>query len=165
MFAGLALTATAVEATKAPKTTKEQAAFSWVSPLAKNETAKKSLPAAVTHATFLSPSMGLAVGYDIYLPPGYDTAPERYPVVYHLHGGRPGGEGQSVRLADYVDRALAAGKIKPAIYVFPNGGLGRHPMFQLPVQPQVLRLSQIARRGAHVSRHPRCRAHRHRQLR
>ena len=123
MFAGLALTATAVEATKAPKTTKEQAAFSWVSPLAKNETAKKSLPAAVTHATFLSPSMGRAVGYDICLPPGYDTAPERYPVVYHLHGGRPGGEGQSGRLADYVDRALAAGKIKPAIYVFPNGGL------------------------------------------
>ena len=122
VFAGLALTAPAADATKAPKATKQEAAFFWVSPLTKNETAKKSLPATVKHATFRSPSMGIAVGYYIYLPPGFETAKERYPVVYHLHGGRPGGEGKSAQLADYVDRAVAAGKIKPTIYVFPNGG-------------------------------------------
>jgi poly(3-hydroxybutyrate) depolymerase len=122
VFAGLALSVPAADATKAPKAAKQEAPFSWVSPLAKSETAKKSLPAMVKHATFQSPSMGIAVGYYIYLPPGYETAKERYPVVYHLHGGRPGGEGKSVRLADYVDRARAAGKIKPTIYVFPNGG-------------------------------------------
>ena len=122
--ASLALGSTVLgaDAAKATKAAKQDAPFAWVSPLAKNETAKKSLSTLVKHATFTSPSMGVAVGYYIYLPPGYESAEERYPVVYHLHGGRPGGEGKSVRLADYVDRAIAAGKIKPTIYVFPNGG-------------------------------------------
>ncbi|MEQ2009176.1 MAG: alpha/beta hydrolase-fold protein [Limisphaerales bacterium] len=74
------------------------------------------------HATFKSPSMGIEVGYYIYLPPGYEAGKERYPVVYHLHGGRPGGESKSVRLAGYVDAAIKQGKIKPTLYVFPNGG-------------------------------------------
>ena len=66
--------------------------------------------------------MGIAVGYYIYLPPGYELGRERYPVVYHLHGGRPGGENKAVRLSGYVDKAIAAGTIPPTIYVFPNGG-------------------------------------------
>jgi len=66
--------------------------------------------------------MGIDVGYYIYLPPGYETSKEKYPVVYHLHGGRPGAESKSVRLASYVDNAIAAGTIKPTIYIFPNGG-------------------------------------------
>ena len=110
-------------ATGAPAAKAKAAApFSWVAPLAKGDLAKRPLPPTVKHATFKSPSMGIAVGYYIYLPPGYENGNERYPVVYHLHGGRPGGEGKSVRLADHVDRAIAAGTIKPTIYVFPNGG-------------------------------------------
>jgi len=101
---------------------KKVASFSWVSPLANPESAKSGLPQTVRHATFKSASMGIDVGYYIYLPPGYESAKERYPVVYHLHGGRPGGEGKAVRLASYVDKAIAAGMIKPTIYVFPNGG-------------------------------------------
>ena len=67
--------------------------------------------------------MGVGVGYCIYLPPGYETETEqRYPVVYHLHGGRPGSELKSVGLTAYVDRAIRAGEISPTIYVFPNGG-------------------------------------------
>ena len=66
--------------------------------------------------------MGIEVGYYIYLPPGYDAGEARYPVVYHLHGGRPGGEGKSVKLASFVDAAIAKGHIEPTIYVFPNGG-------------------------------------------
>ncbi|MCB1093135.1 MAG: 1,4-beta-xylanase, partial [Verrucomicrobiae bacterium] len=46
----------------------------------------------------------------------------RYPVVYHLHGGRPGGEFKSVTLSRFVDAAVRAGEIAPTIYVFPNGG-------------------------------------------
>lgn len=92
--------------------------FSWVSPLP----AKTPLPPGVKHATFASPSMGVAVGYYVYLPPGYGTGETRYPVVYHLHGGRPGGEGKSVRLAGFVDAAIRKGTIEPTIYVFPNGG-------------------------------------------
>jgi hypothetical protein len=95
--------------------------FSWVSPM-NAETAKKILPPAVKHATFKSPSMGIDVGYYIYLPPGYETSQEKYPVVYHLHGGRPGGESKAVRLASYIDKAILKGTIKPTIYVFPNGG-------------------------------------------
>ena len=97
-------------------------AFSWVAPLQNAEWAKKNLPATVKHATFKSVSMGIDVGYYIYLPPGYEASQERYPVVYHLHGGRPGAENKAVRLSGYVDAAIQKGTIKPTIYVFPNGG-------------------------------------------
>lgn len=97
-------------------------AFSWVAPMQSAEWAKKILPPTVKHATFKSPSMGIEVGYYIYLPPGYESGSDRHPVVYHLHGGRPGGESKSVRLAAYVDKAVKEGVIKPTIYVFPNGG-------------------------------------------
>lgn len=66
--------------------------------------------------------MGIPVGYFVYLPPGYERSDARYPVVYHLHGGRPGEEGKAVRLAAFVDQAIARGVIRPTIYVFPNGG-------------------------------------------
>jgi len=96
---------------------KKPAAFSWVNKPA------KSLPSGVSHSSFKSQSMGGEVGYCIYLPPGYDAgAAQRYPVVYHLHGGRPGSELKSISLAQFVDRAIRAGEIAPTIYVFPNGG-------------------------------------------
>jgi endo-1,4-beta-xylanase len=69
--------------------------------------------------------MGIEVGYYIYLPPGYEDATnseKRYPVVYHLHGGRPGAESKSVSLASFVHAAIEKGDIQPTIYVFPNGG-------------------------------------------
>ena len=108
--------------------------FAWVSPMQNAAWAKKSLPATVRHATFKSPSMGIEVGYYIYVPPGYETSRDRYPVVYHLHGGRPGAENKAVRLASYVDAAIQKGTIKPTIYVFPNGG----PVswYDMPERPQ-----------------------------
>lgn len=106
----------------AKKTQDAVAPFAWVSPLINAEWAKKILPPTVKHETFKSPSMGIDVGYYVYLPPGYEASTERYPVVYHLHGGRPGGESKAVRLASYVDAAIQKGTIKPTIYVFPNGG-------------------------------------------
>lgn len=105
-----------------PKAAKQEGPFNWSSPIANVEWARKTLPPTVKHATFKSPSMGIDVGYYIYLPSGYETSQEMYPVVYHLHGGRPGGEGKSVKLASYVDAAIKKGTIKPTIYVFPNGG-------------------------------------------
>jgi endo-1,4-beta-xylanase len=112
LFCLLPLLAQAQKAKEAP--------FAWVSPLP--AAATKKLPATLQHATFKSPSMGIDVGYYLYLPPGYETSEEKYPVVYHLHGGRPGGEGKSVALANYIDAAIQKGTIKPTIYVFPNGG-------------------------------------------
>jgi hypothetical protein len=83
---------------------------------------KKSLPPTAKHATFKSPSMGIDVGYYIYLPPGYETSQEKYPVVYHLARRSPGRRNKAVKLASYVDAAIQKGTIKPTIYVFPNGG-------------------------------------------
>lgn len=91
--------------------------FQWVN------TPTKALPQGVKHGTFQSASMQLKVGYTIYLPPSYSTESEvRFPVVYHLHGGRPGSELKAIQLARFVDKAIKAKKIKPTIYVFPNGG-------------------------------------------
>lgn len=107
-----------------PKTPlpKELAGFKWINPLPKAYT-------SVRHATFSSPSMKVDVGYGIYLPPGYDdpkNKDRRYPVVYWLHGGRPGGEHKGVSLAPFFDAAIRKGDVPPMIYVFPNGGVVSH---------------------------------------
>ena len=94
--------------------------FSWVNP----PSADHALP-GLTHATFQSPSMGVPVGYNIYLPPGYDDAANRrtrYPVVYYLHGGRPGNESRTSGLAAHVHAAVTSGAVRPVIVVWPNGG-------------------------------------------
>jgi S-formylglutathione hydrolase FrmB len=55
-----------------------------------------------------------------------DTTPKKtkkkYPVVYHLHGGRPGSESKTVSLVTFIEKAMRSGKIQHTIYVFPNGG-------------------------------------------
>ncbi len=104
---------------------KPPASFSWVNTIPESRLKKISLPKGIRHASFQSPSMGLEVGYYIYLPPGYGDAENkdrRYPVVYHLHGGRPGSESKSVRISTFVDKAIKNGDIEATIYVFPNGG-------------------------------------------
>ncbi len=111
------------DAPKKKKTAPTAQAFSWVSPLP--ESRAKGLPGNLRHGTFKSESMGIDVGYYIYLPSGYDdpaNAEKRYPVVFHLHGGRPGGEYKSVTLAKFIHEATETGQIQPTIYVWPNGG-------------------------------------------
>lgn len=99
---------------------KKPAPFKWVNEL-------KGSYTGVRHATFRSPSMKMDVGYCIYLPPGYDDSGDRrYPTVYYLHGGRPGSEIKSVRLATHFHRHITSGKVPPMIYVFVNGGPVSH---------------------------------------
>ncbi|MGE3808151.1 MAG: alpha/beta hydrolase [Gemmataceae bacterium] len=101
----------------------QPAGFKWV-----NDFPKGKLP-GLKHATFHSPSMDVDVGYCIYLPPGYDddaSKDRRYPVIYWLHGGRPGSETKVVGLVPTIDAAIRAGKVPPMIYVFPNGGAVSH---------------------------------------
>ena len=97
--------------------------FKWVNPLPEKH------PPRLTHATFTSTSMNTDIGYVIYLPPGYEK-PEnqnlRYPVVYYLHGGRPGSELKSINLARHVHRAIRTKKMPPTIYVYINGGRMSH---------------------------------------
>jgi hypothetical protein len=97
--------------------------FKWVNPIPKGK-----FP-GVKHDTFLSPSMKLDVGYCIFLPPGYHNrknVDRKYPVVYYLHGGRPGGESKSVSISTDIHDAMKSGKVSPAIYVFVNGGPVSH---------------------------------------
>ena len=81
-----------------------------------------ALPTRVSHQTLQSASMKREVGYCLYLPPSYETAPERrYPVIYHLHGAG-GNECRSVYSAKVLHEGILAGRWPEMIMVFPNGG-------------------------------------------
>jgi len=116
---GLVLCPAFVQAQKKGK--KPAAPFSWVNPIPEN---KKS--PGLQHGTFRSPSMGVDVGYCIYLPPKYEKSKKPLPVVYYLHGGRPGSEIKSIKMADIFHKYISEGDIKPMIYVFVNGGKVSH---------------------------------------
>ncbi|MGB7325203.1 MAG: alpha/beta hydrolase-fold protein [Rubripirellula sp.] len=121
--------ASAQTVTAKPKSKKKPPApFAWVNPLP----AKHHL--AVSHATFVSPSMNIDVGYTILLPPGYETeTTARFPTLYYLHGGRPGSETKSLGLVPHWHDAMAGGKVAPMIVVMVNGGPVSH--YNLPDKP------------------------------
>lgn len=90
--------------------------FSWNNP-------SQSYPTGVTHHTFRSPSMNVDVGFNVYVPPGYGTGSQRYPVIYYLHG-RGGHEGTMVsNVVSWMKTRVTAGLIRPAILVFVNGAV------------------------------------------
>ena len=98
--------------------------FRWVNPIPEG-----NWVGGLKHETFKSPSMGVDVGYCIYLPPGYETkknSKKRFPVVYYLHGGRPGSETKSIKLTVHIDKAMQQGDVPDMIYVFVNGGKVSH---------------------------------------
>lgn len=98
---------------------REQPAFHWSNP-------PKEVSTCLKHLTFLSPSMNINVGYNILLPPQYSSTRGPFPVVYYLHGGRPGNEHKSARLAPLIFQWMKEGKVPPIIYVFINGGPVSH---------------------------------------
>ncbi len=122
----IALIASAPISMSAQATKKKKPApapFSWSNPPTKYQLENGIIPTGVSHHTFKSESMNLDVGYFIYLPKAYaDSGDRKFPVVFHLHGGRPGSEGKAFKLATFVDQAIESGDIQPTIYVFPNGG-------------------------------------------
>jgi enterochelin esterase-like enzyme len=111
-----------VSATEAKgKKSRQPAPFQWVN------RPKGRLPDGVKHATYHSRSMDVEIGYCIYLPPSYEkSGSRRYPVVYYLHGGRPGSELKSVKLAEKIRAIHLSGEVDEAIYVFTNGGKVSH---------------------------------------
>jgi enterochelin esterase family protein len=70
-----------------------------------------------------SPSLKMTRRATVYLPPGYEHAKVRYPVLYLLHGG--GGDedawASNGRAAQILDNLIASGKARPMIVVMPNG--------------------------------------------
>jgi len=108
---------------KAKKAKKPAAPFAWVNPLPEGKWP------FLEHRTFTSPSMDVDVGYCIYLPSAYKkktAAEQRFPVVYLLHGGRPGSELKMGNVIKTVHEAMEAGKVRPMIYILPNGGRVSH---------------------------------------
>lgn len=69
---------------------------------------------------FVGPITGRAVLFNIYLPPGYDSGVEPYPVLYDLHGltdSRDTNPGPVIRSLEAAMRATVVG---PLIVVFPQ---------------------------------------------
>lgn len=100
-----------------PTPAERNARIKWV-----NEPKPGSLPERVTHRTFPSAALKQAVGYCIYLPPGYENEPaRRYPVIYNLHGAG-GSELHSFNDAKVLHEGIVAGRWAPMIMVLPNGG-------------------------------------------
>lgn len=63
----------------------------------------------------------------VYLPPGYDTHPDRrYPAFYLLHGapGAPAAFLETVRLGVDEDQLVTLGMMRPLILVMPFGSTG-----------------------------------------
>lgn len=90
--------------------------FRWDNP-------SPSYPRGVSHHTWTSRAMGVDVGFNLYLPPDYAASDARYPVIYFLHG-IGGDEGTMVtNVVTWMEQRVAAGLIRPAILVFPNGAV------------------------------------------
>ncbi len=119
-FAALSICTAAYSADKQGKAPE---VFRWVNPLPPERSS------GATHGTFFSKTNKTEAGYYIYLPPGYEkpeNTTKRYPVVYYLHGGRPGGETKGLQMMRFIKPAMEAGRIPPMIYVFVNGGEMSH---------------------------------------
>jgi endo-1,4-beta-xylanase len=116
------------------KTVGKTPGFSWV-----NRFPEGRFP-GLTHATFDSKRVRQRIGYCIYLPPCYDdsnNADLHYPVVYYLHGGRPGSECKSIALTNSIDEAIRSQAAPAMIYVFVNGGAVSHynyPQYDSPAE-------------------------------
>jgi S-formylglutathione hydrolase FrmB len=77
----------------------------------------------VTPVTFVGPVTGQSISFSMYLPPGYAGGSARHPVVYHLHGlgGAHNNPNQLNTVSQSHEDAVAAGRMKPVIIVFPDG--------------------------------------------
>jgi endo-1,4-beta-xylanase len=103
--------------------TKTVPPFRWQKPLPANA------DRALQHRTFRSEANATDVGYVIAFPTGYDepaNRDRRYPVLYWLHGGRPGSETKGLNVYPVLKRAQEDGSLPPMIIVFPNGGRLSH---------------------------------------
>ncbi len=59
--------------------------------------------------------------FGIYLPPGYETSEDRYPVVFALHGWR--GDYQELSgMSKALNSLIDAGEAREMIIVYPDGG-------------------------------------------
>lgn len=107
-------------ATQSRRLSRKVKPFQWV-----NKMPASDVP-GLHHRTFRSEIAGEDVGYVVLLPEDGGRRGRRLPVVYYLHGGRPGDETKSIRLAEYMVRFRQRENLQPVIYVFVNGGPVSH---------------------------------------
>ncbi|WKZ60283.1 MAG: alpha/beta hydrolase-fold protein [Cyclobacteriaceae bacterium] len=83
----------------------------------------------ITTVQFLAPSIQNNKGGEeanrrlsIYLPPGYETSNQRYPVIYFLHGFAVDDKDMMewIGFKNLMDSAIHAGTLRPSILVLPN---------------------------------------------
>ncbi|HTJ49973.1 MAG TPA: alpha/beta hydrolase family protein [Cyclobacteriaceae bacterium] len=77
------------------------------------------------HQVLKSKTLAKDVHYTIYLPPDYDLATRRYPVVYLLHGYTDDDRAwvQFGEVNRYADKAINDGEIPPMIIITPDAGV------------------------------------------
>lgn len=88
-------------------------------------------PKNVTHHTFYCKLFGHELGYNVYLPDGYEAGSERYPVFYHLHGWT-GNESSEIQTMYPVCCS------RNAITVFPNSSPVIEDREYLPVEEMLI---------------------------
>jgi S-formylglutathione hydrolase FrmB len=67
------------------------------------------------------PLTGTKIGFNVYLPPGYDSGTLRYPVVYDLHGLTGSQFEDPQWVVPSLEAAMKKDLIGPVIVVFPDG--------------------------------------------
>ena len=85
----------------------------------------------VHHRTFYSELYAHDVGYNIYLPDGYEANSKRYPVVYHFHGYM-GSESSEIQPLERAYRG------REAITVFVNHSHVTGDVKELPSAPMLI---------------------------
>jgi enterochelin esterase-like enzyme len=76
----------------------------------------------VEERSFFSPTLDRTMPYFIYVPPGYDSTSQRFPVAYMLHGmGGSNTEWKGYNLLGQADDLIKAGTIAPMLIVLPQG--------------------------------------------
>lgn len=74
----------------------------------------------IVQITIAGRASGLTMPAYVYLPPGYERSPERYPVIEALHGfpGSPKAWIRRLDVREHLDAEIAAGRMAPAVVVF-----------------------------------------------
>ncbi len=90
-----------------------------------------SAPARITHHTFFCELYGHELGYNVYVPEGYENSTDRYPVFYHLHGWT-GNESSEIQTMYPVC------SMRKAITVFPNSSPVIEDREYLPVEDMLI---------------------------
>ncbi len=79
--------------------------------------------AGISTVNLFSPSNNRVVPFQIYTPPGYESAPptQRYPMVISLHGIGGTSQGRANTYVNTLNARINSGAIAPMIWVFPSG--------------------------------------------